>query len=91
MLRLTLCDYSDAYIFVKWTITVARATAAAPTNANKKEIFKNCVPFTSCISRINNTQLDDTQYFVVLMPIYNLIKYRDNYSKIYRILGQFRW
>ena len=45
MLSSNLCDYSDAYILVKGNITVAPATAAAPNNANKKVIFKNCVPF----------------------------------------------
>ena len=39
MLRSSLCDYSDSDIFVKGTITVAPATAAAPNNANKKVIF----------------------------------------------------
>ena len=53
VLRSSLYDYSDAYILVKGTITVAQETAAAPNNANKKVIFKNYAPFTSCIS---NTQ-----------------------------------
>ena len=60
MLRSSLCDYSDAYILVKGNITVnntASATAAA-NNTNKKLIFKNFPPFTSCITKINNTQID---------------------------------
>ena len=61
------------------TIAVAQATDAASNNANKKIIFKNCVPFTSCISRINNTQVDDAQYIDVVMPMYNLIEYSNNY------------
>ena len=59
MLRSSLCDYSDAYILVKGTITVAEVTPAAPNNGNKNVIFKNCAQFTNCISRINNTQVDD--------------------------------
>ena len=60
MPRSRLCDHSDAYIFVKGTITAALATAAAaPNNTNKKVIFKNCAPFTSCISRINNMQVNE--------------------------------
>ena len=57
MLRSSLCDYSDAYILVRGTITVANTAAAgaAANNANKKVIVKNCPPFNSCISRINNT------------------------------------
>ena len=81
MLRSSLCDYSDAYILVKGTVTVTKETTAAPNNANKKAIFKNCEPFTSCISRINNTQVDDAQYLYVVMPMYNLVQYSDNYSK----------
>ena len=75
ILRSSLCGYSNAYILVKGTITVANiaAAAAAANNANKKVIFKNCVPFSSCISRINNTQVDEAQYIDVVMPIYNLI------------------
>ena len=42
MLRSSICDYSDAFILVKRTITVGPATAAVPNNANKNVIFKNC-------------------------------------------------
>ena len=51
MIRSSLCDYSDAYILVKGTITVPNmaAAAAAANNTNKKVIFKNFAPFTSCI------------------------------------------
>ena len=59
MLRSSLCNYSNAYILVKTTITVAEVAAAAPNNANKKVILRNCAPFTNCISRINNMQADD--------------------------------
>ena len=52
MLRSGLCDYSDVYIVVKGTITVTD-----PNNGNndKKLALKNNAPFTSCISKINNT------------------------------------
>ena len=90
MLRSSLCDYSDAYIFVKRTITVKNTAAAGTTNnADKNAIFKNCVPFSSCISRINNTQVDDAQYIGAVMPIYKLIEYSDNYLKTFGILWQF--
>ena len=57
MLKSSLCDYSDAYIVVKGTITVNNTAAADAdaNNTNKKVIFKNCAPFTNCISEINNT------------------------------------
>ena len=45
----------------------------------KKTIFKNCAPFTSCISRINNTQKDDAEYNDVVIPMRNLTEYSDNY------------
>ena len=74
MLRASLCDYSDSYILVKGAITVRKTAAAeAANNANKKVTFKNCAPFTIHISRINNTQTDDTQYIDAVMPMYNLI------------------
>ena len=57
MLKSSLCDYSDAYILVKGTITVANieGAATAANSANKKATFKNCKPFTDCISEIHNT------------------------------------
>ena len=72
MLRSSLCDYSDACILVKATKTVEPTTAAAPSNASKKIIFKNCTLFTNCISRINNTYVDEAQNTDVAMSMYNL-------------------
>ena len=83
MLRSSLCNYSDAYILVKGNITVNNTAAdgAAANNTNKKVIFKNCAPFTNCISKINNTQIDNAQYIDMVIPMYNLIEYSNNYSK----------
>ena len=63
MLKSSLRDYSDAYILVKGTISVNNTAAqgAAANNTNKKVIFKNCAPFTNCISEINNTQIDNAK------------------------------
>ena len=71
MLRSSLYDYSDAYILVKGNITVNNTAAdgAAANNTNKKVIFKNCAPFTSCISKINNTQIDNAEYIDIVMYI----------------------
>ena len=83
MLRSSLCDYSDAYILIKGNITVNN-TAAADADANitnKKVIFKDCTPFTRCISKINNTEIDNAQCIDVVIPMYHLIEYSDNYSK----------
>ena len=83
MLRSSLCDYSDAYIFVKGNITVNNTAAddVAANNVNKKVIFKNCAPFINFISKINNTDKDNAKYIDIVMPMYNLIEYSDNYSK----------
>ena len=69
MLKSRLCDYSDTYILVKGTITVnntADADADA-NNTNKKVIFKNCAPFTNCISEINDTQADNAKDLDIVM------------------------
>ena len=91
MLRSSLCDYSDAYILVKGNITVNNTAAdgAAANNTNKKVIFKNCAPFTNCISKINKTQIDNAEYIDIVMPMYNLIEYSDNYSKTSGSLWQY--
>ena len=91
MLRSSLCDFSDAYILVKGNITVNNTAAADAdaNNTNKKVIFKNCAPFTKCISKINNTQIDNAEYIDIVMPMYNLIEYSDNYSKTSASLWQY--
>ena len=66
MLRTSLSSYSNGYIIVNGTMTVAQETAAGENNANKKVKFKNCTPFTTWISRINNTQVDDASYIDVV-------------------------
>ena len=89
MLKSSSCDYSDAYILFKGTITVNNTAAAGAdaNNTNKKVIFKNCAPFTNCISKTNNTQVDNAKDLVV--PMYNLIEYSDNYSKTSGTLWQY--
>ena len=91
MLRSSLCDYSEAYILVKGNISVNNTAAADAdaNNTNKKVIFKNCAPFTSCISKINNTQIDNAEYIDIVMPMYNLIEYSNNYSKTSGSLWQY--
>ena len=91
MLKSSLCDYSDAYILVKGTITVNNTAAAGAVvnNTNKKVIFKNCAPFTNCISEINNIQIDNAKDINIVMPMYNLIEYSDNYAKTTGSLWQY--
>ena len=93
MLRSNLCDYADADILVKETITITGAgnddAAKRLDERNKGVIFKNCAPFTKCISRINNTDIDNAQDIDIVMPMYNLIEYSDNYSKTSGSLWQY--
>ena len=85
LLRSNLCDYADVYILVQGTITITgvgnNADARQADERNKDVIFKNCVPFTKCISRIKNTEIDNAQDIDTIMPMYNLTEYIDNYSK----------
>ena len=85
MLKSSFCDCSDAYIHVKRTITVNNTAAADAdaNNTNKKVIFKNSAPFTRYINEINNTNVDDAKDIDIVMSLYNLIEYSDNYSKTY--------
>ena len=71
MLKSSLCDYSDAYILAKGTITInGRGADAAARQADEREkyvAFKNWAPFTNCISEINNTQVDNTKNINIVM------------------------
>ena len=89
MLKSSLCDFSDAYILAKGTITVNNTAAADAdgNNTNKKVIFKNCAPFINCIREINNTQVENAEDIDIVMPMYNLIEYRDNCSNIWKFVA----
>ena len=78
VLRSELCDFSDAYVVVKGTITVND-----PDNAkgNKSVAFKNNAPFINCISEIDGVQIDNAEGLDVAMPMYNLLEYSKNYKK----------
>ena len=83
MIRPNLCDFSDACIHLKSTVTVPNTESAAEpvNNTNKKVIFKNCAPYINCIKRINNTQADDAQDLDIVVRMDNLIGCSDVYSK----------
>ena len=91
MLKSSLCDYSDKYILVKGTIAVNNTAAADAdaNNTNKNVVFKNCAPFNNCISEINNTQVDNAKDIDIVIPMYNLLQYSDNYSKTCGSLWQY--
>ena len=78
MLRSDSCDFSDAYIVVKGTVTVNNPDGA---KRNKAVAFKNNAPFINCISKINGVKIDNAEDLDVVMPMYNLIEYSKNYRK----------
>ena len=83
MLKSSLYDYSDAHILVKGVITVVWQRADASVRAadrNNKQYFKTAW-FTDHVSEINNTQANNAKDFDVIIPMYNLVEYSDNYSK----------
>ena len=86
MLRSDLCDYSDAYILVKGTITVTAPGVNNDANnirdkRNRPLILKNNAPFVSCIRRINGELIEDNDDLDIVMPMYNLLEYSKNYRK----------
>ena len=86
MLRSNLCDYSDAYILVKGTITVTAPGYNNNVNnirdkRNRPLILKNNAPFVSCITRINGELIEDAYDLDIVMSIYNLLEYSKNYRK----------
>ena len=86
MLRSNLCDYSDAYILVKGTITVTAMGANNNANnirdkRNRPLILKNNAPFVSCITRINGELIEDADDLDIVMSMYNLLEYSKNYRK----------
>ena len=93
MLRSNLCDYADAYILLKGTVTITGAGNDDATKGaderDKGVTFKNCGPFTKCISRVNNTDTDNAQDIDIVMPMYNWIEYRNNHSKTSGSLWQY--
>ena len=86
MLRLNLCNYSDAYILVKGTITVTAPGVNNNANnirdkRNRPLILKNNAPFVSCITRINGELIEDANDLDIVIPMYNSLEYSKNYRK----------
>ena len=90
MLKSRLCDYSDAYILVKGKTTITEARDDAATRqADERDKGVAFTAFTNCISEINNTQIHNAKYIDIVMPMYNLIEYSDNYAKTSGSLWQY--
>ena len=86
MLRSNLCDYSDAYILVKGTITVTAPGANNGANniknkRNRSLILKNNGPFVTCITRIKGELIQDADDLDIVMSMYNILEYSQNYRK----------
>ena len=84
VLKPNLCDYAEAYSLVDGTI---RAAAA---NANTRLALKNCVPFTKCNLEIYDEHVDTAENLDIVMPMYNLIEYSDNYQDSSATLYQYK-
>ena len=84
VLKSNLCDYADAYILVDGTIRVGGA------NANTRLALKNCAPFTKCNLEINDEHVDTAENLDIVMPMYNLIEYSDNYQDSSATLYQYK-
>ena len=84
MLRPDLCDYSDVYI-----VATGKIIVTTPDNDayDKKLAFKNNAPFISCITKINNTLIDNAEDLDIVMPMYNLIEYSKNYRRKQGVCG----
>ena len=84
VIKSNLCDYSDAYILVTGDIT------AKGDDANTKVAFRNCAPFTKCVTHINDEHGDNADNLDIVMPMHNLIEYSDNYSDTLWSLWHFK-
>ena len=93
MLKSSLCDYSDVHILAEGKISITGTgddTAARQADERDKAVaFKNCAPFTNCISETNNAQVDNPKDIDIVMPMYYLIEYSDNYLKTSESLWQY--
>ena len=63
VIKSNLCDYSDAYIFVTGDIT------ATDGNADTRVAFKNCAPFTKCVTHINDEHVNNADNLDIVMPM----------------------
>ena len=84
VLKPNLCDYADAYILVDGTIRAGGA------DANTRLVLKYCAPFTKCNLEINDEHLDAAENLDIVMPMYNLIEYSDNYQDSSATICQYK-
>ena len=68
------------YIVVKATLYLLAGVPNENDKAENDAAFKNDAPFRSCISKINNMLISNSKHLDMVMPMYNLLEYSDNYS-----------
>ena len=85
-----ICLQRCIYTF-SWNYIIRNTAAQVQANnvVNKKVICKNGAPFIKYISRIKYSQVDHDYDIDVIMLIYNLTEYKNNYSKISGISWQY--
>ena len=83
IIKSSYCDYSDAFMLVTGSITIA-------VNNDTDVAFKNLAPFSTCTTKVNDVFVDETNHIYIAMPMYNLIEYSDNYSDTSGSLWQFK-
>ena len=84
VLKTNLCDYAEAYILADGTI---RGTGG---NNNTRLALKNCAPFIKCNLEINDEHVDTAENLDIVMSMYNLIEYSDNYQDSSATLYQYK-
>ena len=84
VLKPNLCDYAEAYILIDGTIRAANAVNST------RLALKNCEPFTKCNLEINDEHVDTAENLDIIMPMYNLIDYSDNYEDPSATLCQYK-
>ena len=82
VIKPNLCDYSDAYILVIVNIQNKPVNSAVA--------FKNCAPFRTCDVTINDEHVEKAEDLDIVMPMYNLLEYSDNYQDSTGSLYQFK-
>ena len=90
VLKPNLCDYADEYILFDGTIRAANANVDVGNNVGTRLALKNCAPFTKCNLEINDEHVDTAENLDIVMPMYNLIEYSDNYQDSSATLYQYR-
>ena len=77
-------DYSNAYILLTGEIIVTGG------DENADIAFKNRPSFTRCVTEINDKHIDTAGNLDIILHMYNLIEYSDNYSDTSGSLWQFK-